>query len=131
MECSMTFKGSNKSLSTALGAECTKSNEEEAMVHFDALHATTPYARTGLLQVPNTDPYAPRPQRSTPHSDRIERTRLDRATAQAMVNAGSMPVSLYVQMFGLDRPEIVAAGLHVPMFDVHRQEMSCLDEVEH
>jgi hypothetical protein len=133
----MMFTGSNNGSSAALdnqrdlrpgrATEGKKSNEEgKAMLHSDALHAPTPYAWIDALQVPNTDPYAPRPQRSIPHG-----TGVDRAAARAMVDAGSMPVALYVQMFGVDRQKVMPVDLDVQSFDIDCRDMSCLDQVEH
>jgi hypothetical protein len=93
--------------------ESTKPNEEaKPMIRLDARSATTPYAWIGSLQFPVIEPAIRQPQ--TPRTDRAEPMRLDRDTARAMVDAGFMPLSRYIQMFEADD-----------------DEPSCIAEVEH
>ncbi len=51
--------------------------------------------------------------------------RLDRDTARAMVDAGFMPLALYIQMFGVDRQKVMTIDLVVQSFDVDCRDMSC------
>lgn len=95
--------------------ESTKPNEEaKPMIHLDARSATTPYAWIGSLQFPVIEPAIRHPQPQMPRTDRAEPMRLDRDTARAMVDAGFMPLSRYIQMFESDD-----------------DEPSCIAEVEH
>lgn len=85
------------------------------MIHL-AAHAATPFAWIASLQFPAVEPAVrqPRPQPQMPRTDRAEPLRLDRDTARAMVDAGFMPLSRYIQMFEADD-----------------DEQSCIAEVEH
>jgi hypothetical protein len=90
-----------------------KPNEEaKPMIHLDARSATTPYAWIASLQFPVIEPAVPQPQ--PPRTDRAEPMRLDRDTARALVDAGFMPLSRYIQMF-----------------ETRDDEPSCIAEVEH
>jgi hypothetical protein len=86
------------------------------MIHLDARSAATPYAWIASLQFPAIEPVVrqPRPQPQMPRTDRAEPMRLDRDTARALVDAGFMPLSRYIQMF-----------------EGHDDEPSCIAEVEH
>ena len=87
------------------------------MIHLAARAAGTPYAWIASLQFPAVEPQARRaPQQPPlPRTDRVESVRLDRATARAMVDAGFMPLSRYIQMFE----------------DADDDELSCVDAREH
>src|SRR5690242_15662307 len=83
-------------LRAARRTDSTKPNEEtEPMIHLDARSAATPYAWIASLQFPVAEPAACRPQLL--RTDRAEPARLDRDTARAMVDAGFMPLSRYIQ----------------------------------
>jgi hypothetical protein len=86
------------------------------MIHLAAHSAATPFAWTASLQFPAVEPQVRRapPQPPALRDDRVESVRLDRVTARAMVDAGFMPLSRYIQMF-----------------EACDDEQSCIDELEH
>ena len=98
------------------------------MIHLDARSATTPYAWIASLQFPVLEP-AVRQLPPAPRTDRAEPMRLDRDTARAMVDAGFMPLSRYIQMFEAQGFE--AQGFEAQNFAAGDDEPSCIAEVEH
>jgi hypothetical protein len=97
-------------------AKPSKQKEATPMIHLAAHAAGTAYAWIASLQFPAVEskPRRAPQQPPMPRSDRVESVRLDRATARAMVDAGFMPLSRYIQMFEADD-----------------DEPSCVDALEH
>ena len=89
------------------------------MIHLSAHAAATPYAWIASLQFPAVEPAVHQTRPQMPRTDRAEPMRLDRDTARAMVDAGVMPLSRYIQMF------------EAQDFEAGDDGASCIAEIEH